>query len=317
MVLGNKTSPPAWRAADVPDQTGKAFVITGANSGIGFEAARLLAARGARVILACRNELRGTKARDDIRGAHPGATVDVGLLDLASLASIRTFADSLLSVGTPIDGLINNAGVMALPRRAETADGFEMQFGTNHLGHFALTGLVLPLMLAAEDPRVVNVSSNAHRFGRIDFNDLQSARHYRRLGAYGQSKLANLLFTMELQRRFDRAGIEARAIACHPGYAATNLGTAAARNGLERRLVGLGERLMSQSAAEGALPTVRAATDPRARGGDYFGPDGIGQARGGAVKVQPARAAFDVHDARELWEQSVAITGVSYAALAG
>jgi NAD(P)-dependent dehydrogenase (short-subunit alcohol dehydrogenase family) len=315
MAFPTKTRPGSWTAAEVPSQHDRTFVITGANSGIGFEAAKLLAAKGGSVLLACRNEIRATKARDEIRSAHPEASVEVGIVDLASLASVRAFADRLLERANPIDVLVNNAGIMALPKRSTTADGFEAQFGTNHLGHFALTGLLLPLLLTQPKPRVVNVSSNAHRFGKMDFTDLQAERKYRRMPVYGQSKLANLLFTMELQRRFDRASCPGIAVACHPGYAATNLGVAAASNGFERQIMGLGERWISQSAAAGALPTVRAATDPGARGGDYFGPDGAGQARGAAAKVSPARAAFDVHDARELWEQSIVSTGVDYAAL--
>lgn len=312
MRFPSKSRPGSWTADDVPRQHDRTFVITGANSGIGFEAAKVLAARNATVILACRNEVRGTKARDDILVAHPDAKVEVGVLDLANLASVRSFAERLIDKGTAVDVLINNAGIMALPQRATTADGFEAQFGTNHLGHFALTGLLLPQLLGQPRPRVVNVSSNAHRFGKMNFTDLQAQGKYRRMGVYGQSKLANLLFTMELQRRFDRHGIDGLAVACHPGYAATNLGAAAAANGVERKIMGLGEKLVSQSAADGALPTLRAATDDGARGGDYFGPDGIGQGRGAAAKVSAASAAFDVHDARELWEQSVTLTGVTY-----
>jgi len=217
----------SWTASDIPDLGGKTIVVTGANSGLGFEASRAFARNGARVVLACRNVEKAAAARDDILASAPRANVEIRALDLASLASVRAFADSLVSNHERLDVLCNNAGVMALPRR-ETADGFEMQLGTNHLGHFALTGLLLPL-LKRTGARVVTQSSGAHRMGRIDFDDLHGRRYYGRWRAYGQSKLANLLFAYELQRRLENEGVGVISVACHPGYAATELQFAAAR----------------------------------------------------------------------------------------
>ncbi|MFV2040165.1 MAG: oxidoreductase [Acidimicrobiales bacterium] len=303
-----------WTMPDVPDQTGKRFVITGANSGIGLETARTLAQRGAHVVLACRNQESGQRVLGEIRDTVPGASVELVSLDLASLASVRACAEALNAAGNPIDVLINNAGIMAVPRGV-TKDGFELQLGTNHLGHFALTGLLLDRILASEQPRVVTVSSNAHKAGRIRFDDLQSERKYSRFSAYAQSKLANLLFTMELQRRFRRVGLDdALALASHPGWAMTNLSQGMS-DGLWAHAVKVTDRagtLLGQPATGGALPTLRAATDPTAKGGDYFGPARLAESKGPAVKVSARPRAYDVHDARGLWEQSVSLTGVTY-----
>lgn len=301
-----------WTVHDVPDQAGKRFLITGANSGIGLEAARVLAQRGAQVVLACRNPLKAEQAVSEIRDS--AADVELVALDLASLASVRACADELNAAGKPIDVLINNAGIMAVPQ-GTTEDGFELQFGTNHLGHFALTGLLLDRILESENPRVVTVSSNAHKTGRMKFDDLQSERKYNRASAYAQSKLANLLFTMELQRRFRRVGLDrALSLACHPGWAATNLSHGMTGGWWERagKLVERVSPIFGQSSADGALPTLRAATDPTAKGGDYFGPAKMAESKGPAVKVGAKPRAYDVHDARGLWEQSVSLTGVSY-----
>jgi len=306
-----------WTAEDVPDQTGKDFLITGGNSGIGLEAARVLAARGATVTLACRNAERAEAATEDIRTAVADADLHVVIIDLGSLDSIRRGADELLETGRGIDVLINNAGIMAVPK-GRTADGFELQFGTNHLGHFALTGLLLDRLLEGDEARVVNVSSNAHKAGKMKFDDLQSEEKYGRWGAYGQSKLANLLFTMELERRFRRVGLDhACAVACHPGGAQTNLGAEVFTGSWERvgQAVEKASGFLFQSAADGAWPTLRAATDPHAKGGDYFGPSKLGQAKGPAVKVKARPKAYDVHDARGLWEVSIDLTGVTYDAL--
>ncbi len=306
-----------WTARDVPDQTGKRIVVTGATSGIGLEAARVLADKGAHVILAGRNAAKCEAALADIRGTVADAEVESVSLDLASLDSVRACAAELNSAGDPIDVLVNNAGIMAVPK-GMTEDGFELQLGTNHLGHFALTGLVIELVLASDQPRVVTVSSHAHKLGRINFDDLQSERKYSRMGAYAQSKLANLLFTMELQRRFRRVGLdEAVSVACHPGIAATNLSHGVG-DGVFSKVMSASERFapqMGQSPADGALPTLRAATDPTAVGGDYFGPAKLGGSRGPAIKVKPRPRAFDVHDARGLWEESVRLTGVDYEAI--
>jgi NAD(P)-dependent dehydrogenase (short-subunit alcohol dehydrogenase family) len=290
-----------WTAADIPDQSGRVAVVTGANSGIGLVTARELARAGARVVLAVRNLERGEEAARSITG-----DVEVRELDLASLASVRAFAEGFTG---PLDLLVNNAGLMAPPRR-ETADCFELQLGTNHLGHFALTGLLLGATEGRDDARVVTLSSQAHRMGRIRFGDLQSTRFYFRWAAYGQSKLANLLFAMELERRLRAAGRTASSLAAHPGWAATNLQTSAPP--LFDRLVGsLGNVLIAQSAEMGALPTLYAATQD-IPGGSYVGPDGPGEQRGHPTLVGRSRAAQDAAAARALWERSEELTGVRF-----
>ena len=301
---------PRWTAADVPDQGDRTVVVTGANSGIGFAAARELARSGARVVLAVRDTGRGEDALARIRSAVPNARAEVARLDLADLGSVRTFAAACPAA----DVLVNNAGVMALPLR-RTAEGFEMQLGTNHLGHFALTGLLLPNLLERPDPRVVTVSSVAHRIGRIDFDDLQSERGYKRWAAYGQAKLANLLFALELDRRARAAGTVLRSLAVHPGYAATNLQLASARMegaALRERLTRVANRVLGQSADAGALSTLFAATVPELPGGLFVGPDGPGEMRGHPRPTQPNRAARDPEVAARLWEVSEQLTGVTY-----
>ncbi len=303
-----------WVETQIPSQQGKSVLITGANSGLGFEAAQLLAAKGARVILAVRDAAKGERAAAAIRGRVPAAELAVLPLDLASLASIRSAAAGVLRSYDRLDMLINNAGVMAIPRRL-TADGFEMQFGVNHLGHFALTGLLLPLLLRAPAARVVTVSSGAHVLGRINFEDLHGERRYHPWAAYAQSKLANLLFAYELQRRLAAAGCRMISVAAHPGYAATNL----QRVGPEMRgsrlgmwLMGVSNRLLAQSAAMGALPEVYAATSPDVQGGDYIGPDGpLGQ-RGFPKKARSSARSYDLDTAARLWTVSEALTGLRF-----
>ena len=304
-----------WTERDVPDQTGRTFAITGANSGIGFETARVLAERGATVVMACRNATKAVAAAETIRRLAPASTVTVVDLDLANLASIADAAAEIRELAPQLDGLINNAGVLALEERELTADGFEMQFGTNHLGHFALTGQILPSLLTTEDSRVVTVSSNAHKMGTINWADIHSATRYRRWKAYGQSKLANAMFAIELHRRLDRADTSTISVAAHPGYAATHLTDAGLKTRLQRGAASLGARLMAQSAADGAVPTLRAACDPAAKGGSYYGPAGRAEYTGPAVLTSWATRARDVHDQRALWELSVEATGVDYAAL--
>jgi len=303
-----------WTANDMPDLSGKTVVVTGGNSGIGYEAALQFARKKAHTILACRSLDKANMAAAHIVASNPGAAVEVMELDLSSLASIRNFADAFHKSDRNIDALVNNAGVMALPYR-KTVDGFEMQFGTNHLGHFALTGLLLDALLAADGARVVNVSSGAHRMGRIRFDDLQWERSYYKWFAYGQSKLANLLFTFELQRRADKAGTKLLAVGCHPGYAATNLQGAGPRmqgsSGMES-FWGTMNGMFAQSAAMGALPTLYAATSPEVRGGDYIGPDGIGEMWGHPAKVNCSTAAKDPAVASRLWEVSEQLTKVHY-----
>ncbi|HVN38504.1 MAG TPA: oxidoreductase [Myxococcota bacterium] len=309
----------AWTHADVPSQRGRTIVVTGANSGIGLEAAKTLAGAGAHVVLACRDPRRADAAAASLRAAHPDARLEVLPLDLASLASVREFASAFSARHARLDVLVNNAGVMAIPRRV-TADGFEMQLGTNHLGHFALTGLLLPRLLAAPAPRVVTVSSTAHRAGRMRFDDLQSERRYQRWLAYGQSKLANLLFGYELDRRARAAGRALVSAACHPGYSATNLQLVGPRMDGSRRMEALmdwANRVFSQDASMGALPTLFAATAPSVQGGDYYGPDRMFETWGHPTKVGSSARSRDALSARRLWQVSEELTGVRYEGLAG
>ncbi|MFZ0678554.1 oxidoreductase, partial [Candidatus Binatus sp.] len=264
-----------WTADDIPDLSGKTIVVTGGNSGIGYEAALEFARKRADVILACRDLGKARTAAAQITGSATGAKVDIMELDLSNLASVRGFSDAFHLKHQALHVLCNNAGVMAIPYR-QTPDGFEMQFGTNHLGHFALTGLLLDRLLATDGARVINVASGAHRMGKIRFDDLQWKNGYRKWMAYGQSKLANLLFTSELQRKVDAAGKKLLAVACHPGYAATNLQAAGPRmqgSTMLESLFSLGNSMIAQSAAMGALPTEYAAVAPDVHGNDYIGPD--------------------------------------------
>jgi NAD(P)-dependent dehydrogenase (short-subunit alcohol dehydrogenase family) len=296
-----------WTTADIPDQTGRTAVVTGANTGLGYETATALAAKGAHVVLAVRNIEKGKAAADLIARAHPGASVAIQELDLTSLDSVRAAADQLRADHDSIDLLINNAGVMMTPK-ATTKDGFELQFGTNHLGHFALTNLLLDRVLAAPGSRVVTVSSVGHRFARngIRFDDLQWERSYSRVGAYGQAKLANLMFTYELQRRLQ--GTNTIAVAAHPGGSNTEL----ARNtpAPVRVVFDLVAAYVAQSAEMGALPTLRAATDPGVIGGQYYGPDGFGEQRGYPKVVASSAASHDVDAQRKLWAVSEELTSV-------
>ena len=308
-----------WVEQNIPEQTGKVAVITGANSGLGFEMAKVLAQRGARVVLAVRDAARGERAIAEIRRSAPAADLALLPLDLASLASIRSAAAAFLQTHDRLDLLINNAGVMAIPRRT-TADGFEMQFGTNHLGHFALTGLLLPLILMTPAARVATMSSGLHLMGKINFDDLQSEQGYSKWGAYGQSKLANLLFAYELQRRLAAAGRDVISVAAHPGYAATNLqavGPEMAGSRLWAKIMPAANRVLAQSAAMGALPMLYAATSPDVRGGDYLGPDGLLGQSGFPVKAQSNARSHDQAVASRLWAISEQLTGSSYAFISG
>jgi NAD(P)-dependent dehydrogenase (short-subunit alcohol dehydrogenase family) len=293
-----------WTERDVPGQRGRVAVVTGANTGLGFETARVLAARGASVVLAVRNVKKGRQA-----AARMSGDVTVQALDLTSLESIRAAAEDLRAAHARIDLLINNAGVMYTPKQT-TQDGFEMQFGTNHLGHFALTGLLLDLLLPVPGSRVVTVSSLGHRIrAAIHFDDLQSERSYNRFAAYGQSKLANLMFTYELQRRLATQGTTA-AVAAHPGMSDTEL----ARNSPAFVRLPLTELapLMTQKAAKGALPTLRAATDPAVLGGQYYGPGGVGEFRGHPRLVTSSPQSYDVAVQQRLWAVSEDLTGVKF-----
>jgi NAD(P)-dependent dehydrogenase (short-subunit alcohol dehydrogenase family) len=286
-----------WTEAELPDQSGRTVVVTGANSGLGEATARALAARGASVVLACRNTTKG-----DAAAARMSGDVSVRALDLADLASVRAFAEAT----EHLDVLVNNAGVMAIPHK-RTADGFEMQLGTNFLGHYALTGLLLPKIGA----RVVTLSSGAHKLGRIDLDDLNFERRtYRRWAAYSQSKLADLMFAYELHRRLAKKGSGLRSVAAHPGYAATEL--QGHTESLLDRVMALGNRLLAQDAAMGALPTLYAATMPEVSGGDYYGPDGIGELRGHPRRVGSSKASKDAAVATKLWERAAELTGVAF-----
>ncbi|MDT5287168.1 MAG: hypothetical protein QOF88_2057 [Mycobacterium sp.] len=296
-----------WTAADVPDQTGRVAIVTGSNTGLGYDTAQALAAHGAKVVLAVRDTDKGNAAAARIVGTSPTADVAVQPLDLGSLQSIRTSAEELKAAYPRIDLLINNAGVMYPSPRQTTKDGFELQFGTNHLGHFALTGLLLENLLPVDGSRVVTVSSVGHRvLAKIHFDDLQWERSYNRMAAYGQSKLANLLFTYELQRRLGGHNEPTVAVAAHPGLSDTEL----ARH-MPSVLVPV-VRLMSQSPAMGALPTLRAATDPAVQGGQYYGPDGIGESRGHPKVVKSSAQSHDQDIQGRLWTVSEELTGVSY-----
>ncbi len=292
-----------WRAADMPDQAGKIIIVTGANSGIGYETARALAHKGAHVVMACRSRGRAEAAAARIRAENPRGELALLDLDLADLASVRAFADAFHQRYDRLDVLVNNAGIMALPQRMTTKDGFEIQFGVNHLGHFALTGLLIERLLATPKSRVVTVSSKAHRFGTINFDDLNWERSYSPWKAYGQSKLANLLFTFELQRRLEARDAETIAVAAHPGYTATNLQR-------YMRSFTWFQKLLAQSPEMGALPTLYAATMPDVRGGDYFGPDSFMEMRGHPKRVRAKPHAYDAETARRLWKVSEALTGV-------
>ncbi len=300
-----------WTAADIPRQDRRTVVVTGANSGLGFHTSLELARHGARVVLACRDVGRGEEAARRIAAEVPDATTEVRRLDLADLASVREFA---AAAPPRIDVLVNNAGVMAPPRRT-TADGFESQLGTNHLGHFALTGLLVGNLGEAPAPRVVTVSSTVHRMGRMHWDDLQLERRYRRWDAYGQSKLANLLFAFELQRRAGAAGWPLRSVAAHPGYASTNLqvtGPSQESSALSRLWLKVGTRIMAQSDAMGALPQLFAATVKDVPGGAYVGPGGLFEQRGHPKYVSASGAAQDEEAARRLWQVSEQLTGVTY-----
>jgi NAD(P)-dependent dehydrogenase (short-subunit alcohol dehydrogenase family) len=301
---------PKWTAADVPDQSGRVAVITGSNTGLGFETAQVLAARGAHVVLAVRDVDKGKSAAARIVGTSPSAEVSVQALDLGSLQSVRTAADELKTAHPRIDLLINNAGVMYPPKQT-TKDGFELQFGTNHLGHFALTGLLLENLLSVDDSRIVVVASVAHRIqAAIHFDDLQWERSYNRVAAYGQAKLSNLLFAYELQRRLAARDEPTIAVAAHPGISNTELMRHVPGSGLPgfTKVAGL----VTNSPEMGALATLRAATGPGVRGGEYYGPDGFQELRGHPKLVQSSKQSHDQDIQGRLWSVSEELTGVKY-----
>jgi NAD(P)-dependent dehydrogenase (short-subunit alcohol dehydrogenase family) len=293
-----------WTAEDIPNLAGKIVIVTGANSGIGYEMVRALSRKGATVILACRNKEKGEAAIRQIGQECSVAQAKLMQLDLSSLASVRDFAEEFIQHYNRLDILINNAGIMRSPF-GKTVDGFELQFGTNHLGHFALGGLLFGHIIHTPRARVVTVSSWGHQFGVIDFDNLHAEKGYDPGGAYAQSKLANLLFTYELQRRFEGARVEAIATAAHPGWAATNLG-------VHWPMVQILTPFIGQKPEMGALPTLYAATAPDVQGGDYYGPHSWGGMRGYPTKVQSSAQSYDVGVAFKLWAVSEELTGVRY-----
>jgi hypothetical protein len=301
---GMKKKPLNWSTEQIPDLSGRTILITGANSGLGLEAARMLAGHGAHVVMACRSEEKGRDALDLIRSDHPNASLELMSLDLASLDSVRRFAEDFRQRHDRLDVLINNAGLMAPPLQY-TQDGFEIQFGTNHLGHFLLTGLLLERLEAAPEPRIVVLSSFAHRMGDIYFDNLNAEHGYQRWKFYGQSKLANLMFALELDRRLRATGSKIRAIAVHPGYSAT---------GLQRTVAGGGlfNALMAQSQEKGALPTVFAATSEQAESGKYYGPHGFMELWGMPTEADMRKLARNREVAQRLWAVSEELTGTRY-----
>jgi NAD(P)-dependent dehydrogenase (short-subunit alcohol dehydrogenase family) len=297
-----------WTAADVPDQSGRVAIVTGANSGLGFDTAAVLANKGAHVVLAVRNLDKGEEAAGRIKAATPSADITLQELDLASLDSVRKAADALRAAYPRIDLLINNAGLMYVPMRETTADGFEMQFGTNHLGHFALDGLIIENLLDVPGSRVVTVSSVGHRIlAKIHFDDPHLERGYNRIAAYGQSKLANLLFTYELARRLKAKGAPTAALAAHPGFSDTEL-----MRHLPSFIPDALWKVIAQPADKGALPTLRAATDPAAQSGQYYGPDGIGEVQGNPKVVASSSQSHDADLQRRLWTMSEELSGVTF-----
>lgn len=299
-----------WTAADIPDQSGRTAIVTGANSGLGLVTAEQLASRGAHVVMAVRDLGKGRDARAALLARHPSAHVEVRRLDLSDLHSVRQFVNEVRGNGLSPDLLVNNGGVMFPPRRL-SLQGQEIQFATNHLGHFALTGLLLDLMRTRSDPRVVTVTSILHHRGRIHFDDLTGERSYSPFSYYAQSKLANVLFGLELHRRLSAADAQVSSVLAHPGYAATNLQTAGP-TGVLRLLGRLGNRILAQPPAAGALPQLFAATAPQVRGGQFYGPDGPFESRGHPRLVQPSHAGGDPTTARRLWEVSEQLTEVRF-----
>jgi len=302
-----------WSTRDIPDLTGKVIIVTGANSGIGYEAAKEFARKGAQTILACRSFDKAQRALNQIQAEVSTAKVEVMQLNLASQKSIHGFAEAFKSKYDHLDVLVNNAGIMMVPY-GTTEDGFERQFGANHLGHFALTGLLIDLLRNTPNSRVVNVSSNGHRQGIMDFDNLmfENGKGYSRMGAYGRTKLANLLFTYELQRRFEETGMNTIATAAHPGLTNTALADHFFGVKFLRPILQPFLGRVLQNASMGALPTLRAAVDPTSRGGQYYGPDGPGETRGYPIVVQSNQASHDKSDARQLWQVSENLTGVKF-----
>ena len=300
-----------WDFDDIPDLSGKTIIVTGGNSGLGFEAVKSLSAKGAETILACRNEQNGKSAKKEIQEEHPNAQINVTNLDLADLESIHSFVKKFDEKHSKLDILLNNAGIVCPYKK--TKDGFEMQIGTNHLGHFALTGLLLPFLKNTKGSRVVNVSSIGHRSGKMNFDNFMFENGgYSIFKAYANTKLSNLLFTYELQRRFEKFNVDCIAVAAHPGVAKSNLSKYIIKKPLYRIGMAIANSIMSQSTSMGALPEIRAAVDPLVKGGDYFGPGGFQEWRGYPVKVKSNNASHDLKNAEKLWEVSEDLTKIKY-----
>ena len=313
------TNADTWSAADIGDLTGRIALVTGANSGIGYETARALAEHGAHVIMACRDDEKGRRARDKLESELERSSLELLRLDLADLFSVRTAAEEVLARHARLDILVNNAGVMGTPYR-QTADGFELQMATNHLGHFALTGRLLDRIVTTERSRVVTVSSHMHRMARLRPDDVAGAAFHSTWVAYGTSKLANLLFTAELSRRLQAAGLRTAALTAHPGWTRSNLagsGAALGNSRLRRKLGRMAGSLLGQSAAGGALPVLCAATSSSVQSGQYIGPSGLGGLYGPPRVARPSRAARDPAQAAALWEASEELTGVRFSVDAG
>jgi NAD(P)-dependent dehydrogenase (short-subunit alcohol dehydrogenase family) len=302
----------SWTIKDIPDLAGKTIIVTGGNSGLGFESVKAFALKGARVIMGCRTVSKGEEARKQILKFLPSADISVMELDLTSLKSIRDFTTKFNQNHSRLDVLLNNAGIMMVPYGL-TKDGFESQIGTNHLGHFALTGLLLDVLKTTPKSRVVNVSSMAHRSGVMDFENLlfEKGKNYSSIKAYGRSKLSNLLFTFELQRYFEKNKIDSIALAAHPGLSDTNLANHLVNKFLFKLLKPLLFK-MGQSASQGALPEIRAAVDPNAKGSEFYGPDGKRGMKGYPIVVEPKNTAYDKESARKLWDASEKLTSVIY-----
>ena len=299
-----------WTSQRIADQTGRTFIVTGANSGLGFDTARQLAAHGGREVLTARTDAKGADAVTRIKTAQPGANVEYRLLDLAEVDSVRAFAQGMADDGIAVDVLVNNAGVMMPPRRLNAA-GVESQFATNHLGHFALSGLLIDTIARGRDPRVVTVSSTMHKRGEIHFDDLTGERSYSPAGYYSQSKFANVLFGLELDRRLRAVGSPVRSVLAHPGYSDTNL-QSSGPTGLSKQMMRVGNKLIAQPVEMGALNQLYAATDPEAQSGKFYGPNGFGENRGYPTEVQPVEAAKSAETARRLWTLSEELTGVTW-----
>jgi NAD(P)-dependent dehydrogenase (short-subunit alcohol dehydrogenase family) len=306
-LLG-QANPPAWTEKNLPDQAGRTVLVTGANSGLGYVTSLELAKQGAHVIMASRDLKKGRLAQTRILATQPRGSVELRQLELADLDEVKAFAHRLLDEHKPIDVLVNNAGIM-MPPRSLTAQGHELQFGVNHLAHFALTGLLLPLLLEGRDSRVVTVSSDLHKRGRIHFDDLAGSRKYGRVAFYAQSKFANVLFALELDRRLRAAGLPIKSVLAHPGYAATNL-QMSGPSGALKLFMRFGNRFLAQSAQMGVLPQLYAIAAPEAGGGQFIGPDGSNEKKGYPTQVQPAEAARDHSLAGRLWLLSEELTGV-------